>query len=93
MSLNYLEATGHLEEGRKGKAAEVAQLNLTDSNLSRFYRMKNLLLVVTAEKDWCERERCRRKAEGIWLAADRLTGEDTKPPNELFRPFARNSMK
>lgn len=81
METQYLEAVN--AEGLE-KRLQVARLNLTDPNLSRYYRMKNLLLVAGAEDDWYERERSRRDIVEIWRTANQLTDEGDEPAQKAL---------
>lgn len=85
METQYLEAVEHLDKDNKWKACEVAQYNLTDPGLSRYYRMKNLILVVRTSDDWYARARHLHKADKIWHTTDHSTKENETTALQALR--------
>jgi hypothetical protein len=69
----------------------LAKYNLTDPTLSRYHRMKTMILVAGATDDWYEGEEgenYRRQAEQLWFATRRLypteaDAETEAAPSEL----------
>lgn len=86
---DYIEALEQFDKEDFETCLEIAKLNLTDPTLSRYWTIKNLLLVASVEDDWIEAEVCiARSLQVIVLiihsAASpiRRAGVDySRPPN------------
>ncbi|KAK5173916.1 uncharacterized protein LTR77_002597 [Saxophila tyrrhenica] len=81
----YNVAVGYFNEGNYEKCIAKARLTLTDDTLSRYSRVRNLLLIVSAEDNWYPTERCHRRAERVWHAANMLTKPDSGKGQAVLR--------
>ncbi|KAK5174637.1 uncharacterized protein LTR77_001719 [Saxophila tyrrhenica] len=84
----YLEAVYHFNNGETERCVSVAKLNLTDPTLPRFYQMKNMILLATAEEDWYEAVKWRKKTETLWKATKAMT-----PSNEQEAQAALGQLR
>ncbi|KAK6006528.1 hypothetical protein QM012_006938 [Aureobasidium pullulans] len=69
---DYQNARSAIDFGKIGNRVAACEALLTDPDLPRYYRIKTLILLASAHKDWRKKESLRLRAEHTWTESRRL---------------------
>ena len=90
--LTITQAVNLMKDGKYDECIDCAKYNLTDPTLSRYWRIKNLLLIGKVTDDWYEGEERRRQAEHVWYVANRMTREDEHEAKEALQELRAGKL-
>lgn len=80
----YFEAIESFEKDDFDGCRDTARRNLADPTLSRYWQIRNLLLIACAEFRWIEAEQCRLRAEIIFEEAKSSTKPSERVPTHIL---------
>ncbi|KAG9601270.1 hypothetical protein KCU77_g4191, partial [Aureobasidium melanogenum] len=82
---DYQHAKTALDAGNINDGLAACETLLTDPELPRYYHIKTLILLASANKEWRQKESLRLRAEHIWTESRRLhpKGQNTTTDSVL----------
>ncbi|KAG9688219.1 hypothetical protein KCU95_g12079, partial [Aureobasidium melanogenum] len=89
---DYQNAKTAIDAGNMTDGLAVCESLLTDPDLPRYYRIKTLILLASATKEWRQKESLRLRAEHTWTESRRLHPEGQNTTTDTVLAELRESL-
>ncbi|KAG9846101.1 hypothetical protein KCU98_g6628, partial [Aureobasidium melanogenum] len=89
---DYQHAKTAIDAGNINDGLAACETLLTDPELPRYYRIKTLILLASANKEWRQKESLRLRAEHTWTESRRLHPEGQNNTTDTVLAELRKSL-
>ncbi|KAH0335156.1 hypothetical protein KCU81_g9172, partial [Aureobasidium melanogenum] len=89
---DYQNAKTAIDAGNMTDGLAACESLLTDPDLPRYYRIKTLILLASATKEWRQKESLRLRAEHTWTESRRLHPEGQNTTTDTVLAELRESL-